>query len=219
MTAQPDPIKVAVADAHPVVGLGIEAIVNDDDRLELAASETAIDENTAPRLRRADVVLADTATLDQDPVDTVAALQSQPAEPKVLFFGDRLQPARVLRAVRAGAAGALGKTATAGQIADAIVGAARGAAVLTPALRTRFARAGRPGPNLSAREQRALELAADGHTAREIGARMHVAESTAKAHLSTAYRKLGARNRAGAIRAAAEHGLLDDPAPPPPRAR
>ncbi len=190
------------------------------DSNELTASETAIDEDTAPRLRRADVVLADTATLDQDPVDTVAALQSTPAEPRVLFFGDRLQPGRVLRAVRAGAAGALGKTATARQIADAIVGAARGAAVLTPALRTRFARAGRrPGPALTAREQRALELAAHGHTSREIGALMHVAESTAKAHLSTAYRKLGARNRAGAIRAAAEHGLLDDPAPPPPRAR
>jgi DNA-binding NarL/FixJ family response regulator len=61
---------------------------------------------------------------------------------------------------------------------------------------------------LSARERQVLDDLASGATNREIAARMHLSPHTVKEHVSSLYRKLGARNRAGAVHRAQRLGLL-----------
>jgi DNA-binding NarL/FixJ family response regulator len=51
---------------------------------------------------------------------------------------------------------------------------------------------------LSHREREVLRLAVTGHTNSEIAGRLFLAESTIKCHLSSAYRKLGAKGRSDA---------------------
>jgi DNA-binding NarL/FixJ family response regulator len=54
-------------------------------------------------------------------------------------------------------------------------------------------------PSLSTRERQILAMVVMGLTNHEIGARMFLAESTVKSHLSSAYNKLGVRSRSEAV--------------------
>jgi DNA-binding CsgD family transcriptional regulator len=64
------------------------------------------------------------------------------------------------------------------------------------------------GTTLSARELEVLRLAAAGVTSKDIATRLDIAERTIKAHLASAYRKLGVKSRAEAVAVAARLGLL-----------
>jgi ATP/maltotriose-dependent transcriptional regulator MalT len=64
------------------------------------------------------------------------------------------------------------------------------------------------GPPLSDREREVLTHIAAGETNREIGERLHLSPHTVKEHTSALYRKLGVRNRAGAVQRAQRLGLL-----------
>jgi len=61
---------------------------------------------------------------------------------------------------------------------------------------------------LTERQREILRLLADGHSNREIADALYLAEGTIKAHIHQIYGKLLVRNRAEAIRAAHELGLL-----------
>jgi DNA-binding NarL/FixJ family response regulator len=63
-------------------------------------------------------------------------------------------------------------------------------------------------PRLSSREREVVELIASGATNREIAARLYLSPHTVKEYTSSAYRKLGARNRADAVKRAQRVGLL-----------
>jgi DNA-binding CsgD family transcriptional regulator len=65
------------------------------------------------------------------------------------------------------------------------------------------------GPALTARERDVLRLVAEGHTNREIGDRLFIAEKTASVHVSNAMSKLGALSRYEAAAAAERGGFLD----------
>ena len=71
--------------------------------------------------------------------------------------------------------------------------------------------------NLTPRQQQTLNLLAQGHSNKEIGLRMGLAEITVKIHVSAVFRILGVINRTQAVLAAREHGLLDDGALPEAR--
>lgn len=66
------------------------------------------------------------------------------------------------------------------------------------------------GPHLSPRQQEVVELIAQGMTNAEIGERLGITERTVKAYAQELYDKLGVRNRAGAVAAAWDLGLLGD---------
>jgi DNA-binding NarL/FixJ family response regulator len=65
-----------------------------------------------------------------------------------------------------------------------------------------------PEPLLTEREREVLELIAGGSTNREIAEKLYLSPYTVKEHTSALYRKLGARNRAEAVRLAQQIGLL-----------
>jgi DNA-binding NarL/FixJ family response regulator len=64
------------------------------------------------------------------------------------------------------------------------------------------------GPELSSREQRVLELVADGLPTREIGEELHYSERTVKKVLGDVVVKLGARSRSQAIARAVRQGII-----------
>ena len=61
---------------------------------------------------------------------------------------------------------------------------------------------------LSQRELEVLQLVAGGATNREAAARLFISEATVKTHLLHIYAKLGVNDRAAAVAAAFEQGLL-----------
>lgn len=82
----------------------------------------------------------------------------------------------------------------------------------TPAAATVASAGGPPSHTLSAREVTVVRLVAAGCSNREIGRRLHISANTAANHVRSILTKSGAANRAGAVRFAAEHRLLDETA-------
>jgi DNA-binding NarL/FixJ family response regulator len=117
--------------------------------------------------------------------------------------------ADVLPAIEAGATGYLLKDAPRSELYRAVRAAARGEAVLSPAVATRVLRHARSdAPGLSAREIEVLELVAKGTTNKEAARQLFISEATVKTHLLHIYAKLGVADRAAAVAAAFDRGLL-----------
>ncbi len=121
----------------------------------------------------------------------------------------------LLDAVAAGAVGYLVKSTPLGELRTALVAAARGEPVFSPALaalvlgefRRLTSRTGGPAGALSAREREVLQLVARGHSYREIGDELSIAEKTVENHVRNILAKLHLRRRQELIRYALEHGV------------
>ena len=116
----------------------------------------------------------------------------------------------VLPAIEAGATGYLLKDASQEELFRAVEAAARGEAVLSPSVATRLlgqVRAPAAEP-LSTRELEVLQMIARGATNREAARRLFISEASVKAHLLHIYAKLGVNDRAAAVAAAYDRGLL-----------
>jgi len=115
----------------------------------------------------------------------------------------------VLPAVEAGATGYLLKDTPRDEFVRAVRAAHRGEAVLSPAVARRMGQVRRPAPEaLSARELEVLRLIAAGVTNREAARALFVGEATVKTHLLQIYAKLDVRDRASAVAAGYQRGLL-----------
>jgi len=120
--------------------------------------------------------------------------------------------ARVLAAVRAGAAGYVIRTAGATELVAAVRRTAAGDAVFSPGLAAdvleEHCRPGAMGPaQLTGREAEVLALVVAGYTARQIAGRLVVSPRTVENHVQHMLRKLDVPNRAALVRSAIENGL------------
>jgi DNA-binding NarL/FixJ family response regulator len=97
------------------------------------------------------------------------------------------------RALDEGADGVVLEADIAAALEPTVQAVASGQAVVPRALRARAVR-----PLLSARERQVLSMIVLGCSNREIARRLHVAETTVKTHVKSAFRKLGVRSRAEA---------------------
>lgn len=69
-------------------------------------------------------------------------------------------------------------------------------------------------PRLSPRELEVLTLIADGATVSEVADTLYMSPSTVKTHIGKVYSKLGAHNRASAVRIGIDSGLIRPRVPP-----
>jgi DNA-binding NarL/FixJ family response regulator len=117
----------------------------------------------------------------------------------------------ILRAIGAGASGYLLKAAPEAELLAGIRAVAAGEVALAPSVsRVLVRQAARPAPAvvLTPRELDVMRLVAEGLSNREIGERLHLGKATVKTHLLTAFPKLDAKTRTGAVTRARELGLL-----------
>jgi DNA-binding NarL/FixJ family response regulator len=214
MSAGTGPIRLLVADDHPVVRDGIVGMVSTDPGVEVVGE--AADGAEAVRLVRAldaDVVLMDLRMPGTDGVAAIRELARLGHSCRVVVLTTYDADADVLPAIEAGATGYLLKDASRDELLRAIRAAADGHAVLAPSVATRLVgrvRAPEPGL-LSPRELEILALVADGATNRSAGERLHLSETTVKTHLLSIYAKLGVNDRAAAVAVGFRRGLLGGP--------
>ena len=133
----------------------------------------------------------------------------------------------VARALRAGASGFLGKTATTDQLLAGIRTIASGDSLLSPqatrALITRFLATPEPGSHvpphdslaeLTAREREVMGLAAEGYSNDEIATKLYISTHTVRTHIHRTMMKLHARDRAQLVVIAYQTGLVRPALPP-----
>jgi two-component system, NarL family, response regulator DesR len=108
--------------------------------------------------------------------------------------------------MESGAVGFLLKDAPSSELAKAIHRVMRGERVVDPDLAAVALSAG-DNP-LTEREREVLAASEDGATIEDVAARLYLSEGTVRNYLSTAIKKLGARNRIEAARLAERKGWL-----------
>jgi two-component system nitrate/nitrite response regulator NarL len=133
---------------------------------------------------------------------------------RFLFLSEHVESDVVFAALASGAAGYLSKEVDRETICQAVVAVAGGETVLSPDVQRNLAgaireRNGVERPVLTPREHAVLALAAEGHSTREIAARLNVASSTVKTHLQSIYTKLDVPDRTSAVASAMRRGMLD----------
>ena len=206
-------IRLVIVDDHPVVRDGLSGIFGGAEGFEVVgvAEDGARGVEMVRRLDP-DVVLMDLRMPGMDGVTAIRELAGR----RVLVLTTFDSDSDVLPAIEAGATGYLLKDAPRSELHRAVRAAARGESVLSPPIATRVLRAARTSgePALSARELEVLELVARGSTNRDAARRLFISEATVKTHLLHVYAKLGVADRAAAVAAAFDRGLLT---PRPPR--
>ena len=223
LPAGSSPVRVLVADDHPVVRAGLRALLSAEPGLAVVAEAGSGEETVvAARQQRPDVVLMDLRMPGAGGLAAIRQLSADLPAIRVLVLTTYDSDADILPAVEAGAAGYLLKDTPRDTLVGAIFAAARGETVLAPSVAGRLVHRLRSVPGdapaaretLSARETEVLALAGRGLTNAQIGRELFVSEATVKTHLLRAYAKLGVSGRTAAVTRAMELGVLPSPGRP-----
>jgi len=207
------PIRLLIADDHPVVRDGLSGMFAADPDFEVVGE--AADGAEAVRLAQAvkpDVILMDLRMPVMDGVTAITELARRGITAHVLVLTTYDTDSYVMPAIEAGATGYLLKDAPRAELLHAVRAAAAGQAVLAPSVTARLMnRVRAPEADLeplSQREFEVLQLIAAGATNREAAARLFISEATVKTHLLHIYAKFGVSDRAAAVAEAFNRGLL-----------
>ncbi len=206
-----EPIRLLIADDHPVVRDGLKDMLSSQPDFEVVAEA----KNGAEAVALADrlkphVVLTDLAMPQMDGVTAITQIKAQHQDIQILVLSSYDSDSDILPAIEAGAIGYLLKDSPREELYEAIRAAAQGRPLLTSAVAGRLMERMR-GPTeeaLSAREIEVLKLVAGGANNKEIANQLYVTEATVKSHLIRIYGKLNVADRTAAVVKAMELGIL-----------
>ncbi|MBB2923270.1 response regulator transcription factor [Cellulomonas cellasea] len=217
-------IRVLLVDDQPLLRSAFRALLDLEDDLDVVAE--AGDGAQAVALAREhlpDVALVDIQMPGVDGIEATRRIAADPALAgvHVVILTSYGFDEYVLDALRAGAAGFLVKDVVPEDLLHAVRVAARGDALLAPAITRRlidrYVRRPAPGrasagaaalTSLTDREREAVALVAHGLSNDEVAAHMVISPLTAKTHVNRAMTKLHARDRGQLVVLAYESGLV-----------
>jgi DNA-binding NarL/FixJ family response regulator len=207
-------IRILVADDHPIVRDGLVAILSTQSDFQVVG-EAATGEEVVRQVEglHPDVILLDLEMPEMDGVEALRRIRLDHPESQAIVFTAFDTDERILAAVRAGARGYLLKGAPREEIFKAVRVASQGGSLLQPMVASKLlqhvAEPAASLPALTLRELEVLRLLAQGKTNKEIAAALSITQRTAKYHVSSILRKLGAGNRTEALASAAKLGLIE----------
>ena len=205
-------IRVVLADDQAMIRSALAALLSLESDLEVVGQAgTCAEVVRVCRTARPDVVLLDVQMPDgglgaEDGIAALPALLDAAPGTHVIVVTTFGRPGYLRRALEAGAVGFMVKDAPADRLIEGIRRAASGLRVVDPELAAASLSMG-PSP-LTDKEAEVLAAASGGASTAEIAGGVHLSEGTVRNYLSSAIGKLGARNRAEAIRTATEAGWL-----------
>jgi two-component system, NarL family, response regulator DesR len=200
-------VRVLLAEDQAMVRGALSALLSLEDDIEIVAEASRGDEVLPAALDTLpDVALLDIEMPGGDGLEAAAILHERLPSCLVVILTTFGRSGYLKRAMESGAVAFLLKDAPAYELADAIRRAMKGERVVDPAL---AADALSEGDNpLTEREREVLAASEGGATIEDIAARLYLSEGTVRNYLSTAIKKLGARNRVEAARLAERKGWL-----------
>jgi two-component system nitrate/nitrite response regulator NarL len=206
-------MRILVADDHNLVRDGLKPFLYeldpDADILDASTLEEAL--ALAQSVGEMGLVLLDLKMPGMNGLQGVERIRGAcPTVPLVILSG-HVERTEVLAAVRAGANGYIPKTISGSALINALRLVLAGESYLPPSILLDNAGPDRKPPetplsSLSVREREILGYLIEGQTNKEIARRLDLQEITIKIHLRNVYRKIGAANRAQAVRIAMTNG-------------
>lgn len=220
-----DTTTVMVVDDHPMWRDGVSRDLTAAGFEVVATADSVASATVRAAATQPAVVLMDMHLPDGTGVEATAAVREVSPNTHVLVLSASSERDDVLEAVKAGASGYLVKSASAGELIDAVTRTSQGQAVFTAGLAglvlgeyrrtanesTDPADRAAPGeprpPALTDRETEVLRLVAKGLSARQVATRLGISHRTVENHVQATLRKLHLGNRVELTRYALEQGL------------
>ena len=210
MSGQSGTIRVVLVDDHAVIRAGLAQLIATAEDIEVVGQ--AGDGAEAVEQARAltpDVVLMDLQMPGVDGVSATREIVSAGLGVDVLVLTSYSDNERILDALDAGAVGYLLKDADPDDVLSGGRAVARGESPIHPkAARALLgARSAGGRPQLTAREVEVLQLVRDGLANKQIARQLEISERTVKAHLTSAFSRIGVSDRTQAALWAQRNGL------------
>ena len=208
-------VRVLLIDDHQMFVESLARVLADDDRIEVvgvastAAEGRKLAEAHVPRVAIVDFMLP-----DQDGVELTATLKASHPELMAVMLTASTDDRVLLGAIDAGCSGFLTKDRAVTDVVDAVLAAADGEALISPAqlarLLPRLSRTTQSvGADLTRRELQLLTHLARGQSNKAIAEELHLSVNTIRNYMQSVLAKLGAHSKLEAVSTAVREGLID----------
>jgi len=204
-----DKIKVMVVDDHPLMRVGIAAIINARADMNVVAQAGTGEEAVALfQQYKPDITLMDLRLPGNlGGVEAITAIRAKSPRARFIVVTTYDGDEDIHRALEAGAQGYVIKGMPYQTLVDALQKVHAGGRFLPPpvacALASRL-----PHSNLSSRELEVLHLLVGGNSNKDIASLLGITEATVKSHVSTILMRLDVEDRTQAVVAALQRGLV-----------
>ena len=209
-------IKILIADDHPVVREGLNAMLSREvDFKVIGEAKDGAEAVSKVKELKPDVVLMDLRMPEMDGVEAMRQIRSIDADVKFIILTTYSDDDYIFSGIEAGARAYLLKDAPRDELFKAIRAVYKGESLIQPVVASklldRFSQLSRRTPSgeeLSEREIEVLCLMAKGAANKEISAELKIAQSTVKTHITNIFQKLEVNDRTEAVTQAIKKGLI-----------
>jgi DNA-binding NarL/FixJ family response regulator len=202
-------IRILAADDHQLIRQGIAGLIADEPGMtlvgEAANGREAIDQF---RQHRPDVTLMDLQMPEMTGMEAMTAIRAEFPEARIIVLTTYAGDVQVLRAIKAGASGYLLKSTMINEMLAAIRAVHAGGKALSAEVSFDLADHAAQDA-LSPLEVRVLRLIANGHTNKEIAAKLSVTEEAIKSQVRNILSKLGTDDRTHAAVIGIKRGIIE----------
>jgi DNA-binding NarL/FixJ family response regulator len=224
--ADSTPIRLLIADDHPVVRVGLRNMLLADDNFEVVAEARDGAEALAlVKKLQPEILLLDLAMPNMPGMEALRELTTHEIQTRTIVLTAKIEKQQILEALQLGARGVVLKDAAVEHLAACIRAVMQGqywldgrpVQNLVQVLRDLTAQTAPPPRKtygLTSRELEVVTLITEGYTNKDIATAFSISEETVKRHLTNIFNKLGVGNRLELALFALNHHLL----PPAPAA-
>jgi DNA-binding NarL/FixJ family response regulator len=208
-------LRLMLVDDHEVVRSGLRTMLEATGDMRVVGEAATVADAIALAERIGpDVIVMDVRLADGSGIEATREIRARRPETRVLMLTSFADDEALFASIMAGASGYVLKQIRGGDLVRAIRSVGQGQSLLDPEVTAPVLERLRRGKHLlrderlarlSAQEERILALVADGHTNREIGSRLKLAEKTVKNYVSAILSKLEVGRRAEAAAYLARH--------------
>lgn len=216
------PIRIALADDHPLYLEGLEMLLNSSGAAKVVA--TAADGLEAMKMiekEQFDVLLLDLHIPNKDGMQIAEELSKKNVPFKIIMLTMQRGGRYVDRLKKCGVKGYVLKSVSLENLVDVIQRVHQGEEHFPEdamaydheedvRLKSSVITSGTPEKQLTAREQEILILVCKEFSSKEIGEQLFISTGTVDTHRKNLLLKLGVSNTVGLVKYALKHGLLDD---------
>jgi DNA-binding NarL/FixJ family response regulator len=202
-------IKVMVVDDHPLMRVGIAAIINARSDMSVVAQAGTGEESVALfQQHKPDITLMDLRLPGKlGGVEAISAIRAKSPRARFIVVTTYDGDEDIHRALEAGAQGYVIKGMPYQTLVDALQKVHAGGRFLPPPVARALASRS-PHSELSSRELEVLHLLVGGNSNKDIATLLGIAEATVKSHVSTILMRLDVEDRTQAVVAALQRGLV-----------
>jgi len=214
------PIRVLIADDHPVVRIGLRNMLQADAHIKvIAEAKDGVEALHMVRTLRPDILLLDLAMPKMPGLEALRELTTDNADTRTIVLTGQIDKRQILEALQLGARGVVLKDAAIAHLSACIRAVMQGqywlegrpVQNLVQVLRDLTAQTAPPPRKtfgLTARELEVVTLITEGSTNKHIAETFGISEETVKRHLTNIFNKIGVGNRLELALFALNHNLL-----------